>query len=42
MERDNQSSGVIALGSVSEDTLGGDGKYWEGFAEMPHAGLSDE
>lgn len=42
MERDNQASNVIDLGSVSEHTLGGDGKYWEGFAEMPHAGLSEE
>jgi hypothetical protein len=42
MERHEQPSEVIDLGSISEDTLGGEGKYWEGFAEMPHAGLSDE
>lgn len=40
MERDDQISGLIDLGSVSQDTQGGEGKYWEGFAEMPHGGLS--
>lgn len=41
MGRD-QEPDLIDLGSVSQDTRGGEGKYWEGFAEMPHAGLSDD
>ncbi len=42
MQRDDQASDVTELGSVSRDTLGGDGKYWEGFADMPAAGLTDD
>lgn len=42
MERDHQAPDVIDLGSVSQDTRGDDGKYWEGFAAMPGAGLSEE
>ena len=42
MKHDDQAPGLIDLGSVSQDTQGDDGKYWEGFATMPGAGLSDE
>ena len=43
MERDrNEASAVIDLGSVSDDTRGDGGIYWEGFALQPHAGISDE
>jgi hypothetical protein len=43
MERDsNQAPAVIDLGSVSGDTQGDRGVYWEGFALQPHAGISDE
>ena len=43
MERDREeASAVIDLGTVSDDTRGDGGIYWEGFALQPHAGISDE
>ena len=44
MERDNSETpaGLIELGSVSGDTQGGYGIYWETFVLFPHAGISDD
>lgn len=43
MERDiNEAPAVIDLGTVSNDTHGDGGVYWEGFALQPHSGISDE
>lgn len=41
MERNREEpSAVIDLGTVSDDTRGDGGIYWEGFALQPHPGMS--
>jgi hypothetical protein len=43
MEREfTDTPAVIDLGSVSGDTHGDVGIYWEGFALQPHPGISDD
>jgi len=43
MERDsNNELALVELGTISNDTHGDRGVYWEGFALQPHAGISDE
>lgn len=43
MEREQENaSGLVELGSFSEDTRGAGGIYWETFVLQPHAGISDD
>lgn len=44
MQRDNCDTpiGLIELGSVSHDTQGEGGFYWEGFITQPHPGISPD
>ena len=44
MEREHceTPASLVELGSVSGDTQGDGGIYWEGFALQPHPGISDE
>lgn len=44
MERDNSErpTSLIELGSISGDTQGQGGIYWETFVLQPHQGISDD
>ena len=42
MEREHDNAGLVELGSVSGDTQGAGGIYWETFVLQPHAGISHD
>jgi hypothetical protein len=41
-DRNEANVNVIELGTVSGDTLGDRGTYWESFALQPRTGISDD